>query len=123
MPDISSVFSVEKIALTAAIAFVAALIVLLILHRYTRAFSVGEVFILAVLVGLSVFAWRMAGNVAQLNDDPILLFSPNDLLCPIVTYVVLGLYAAFRQPTNAAEWDKTRAWLTIVSFVVNVVFI
>ncbi len=59
----------------------------------------------------------------QLNDDPIPLFSPNDLLCPIVTYVLLSLYAAFTRPANVARWERTRAWLTLVSFVVNVLFI
>jgi hypothetical protein len=123
MPDIPSVFSVGKIALTATIAFVGALVALLILLRRRSVFSVREVVMLAALVGFSVFAWRMAGNVAQLNDDPIPPISPNDLLCPTVTYVVLGLYAAFRRPANVPEWEKTRAWLTVISFVVNVVFI
>ena len=82
-----------------------------------------ELVILGVIVGFSVFAWRMAGHVAQLNDDPIPPFSPNDLLCPVVTYALLGIYAAFHRPTDFAQWEKTRAWLTAVSFVVNVLFI
>ncbi len=123
MPGIPSVFSINQIALTAALAFVASLVLLLVLRRRAKAPTGQEVIILAALVGFSVFAWRMAGNVAQLNDDPMSPFSPNDLLCPLITYVVLGLYGAFRRPVNSEDWEKTRAWLTLVSFVVNVVFI
>lgn len=78
---------------------------------------------IALIVGVSVFFWRLAGNVPQLNDDPIPPFSPNDVLCPIVSYVSLGGYAAFRPPAQAANWEKVRAWLTLISFVVNVVAI
>jgi hypothetical protein len=31
-----------------------------------------------------------AGNTQALNDNPIPLVSPNDVLCPVLTYVVLG---------------------------------
>ncbi|MGB8647457.1 MAG: hypothetical protein WCF84_19635 [Anaerolineae bacterium] len=120
---IPSVFSFEKIALTAAIATAASLIVLWIIRRRTNALSWAQVVLLALGVGFSVLAWHMAGNVAQLNDDPIPPFSPNDLLCPIVTYVLLGIYADFQRPADRAQWDRTRAWLTLVSFVVNVLFI
>jgi hypothetical protein len=123
MPNVASIFSVEKITLTAAIALVGSLVLLLFIHRRSDTFSMGQLIILAVIVGFSVLAWRMAGNVAQLNDDPIPPVSPNDLLCPVVTYVLLGLYAAFRRPTDLAQWEKTRALLTLVSFVANVLFI
>jgi hypothetical protein len=68
-------------------------------------------------------AWRSAGNVPLLNDDPIPPFSPNDFLCPMLTFVALELYAAFRQPSLPSNWEKTRAGLTLVSFVVNVLVI
>ncbi len=123
MTSVPSIFSVEKTALTAAIAYVASIIVLLLIRRRTNALSWSQVIILALVVGFSVLAWRMAGNVAQLNDDPIPPFSPNDLLCPIVTYVLVSLYAAFRRPADTTQWERTRAWLTLVSFVVNVLFI
>lgn len=123
MPNVPSIFSFEKIALTAAIAFVVSLSLLLILHRRTNALTIAQVIIVALLVGFSVLAWRMAGNVAQLNDDPIPPFSPNDLLSPVVTYVLLSLYAAFYRPADIGQWERTRAWVTLVSFVVNVIFI
>jgi hypothetical protein len=65
----------------------------------------------------------MAGNVAQRNQDPIPPFSPNGLPCPVVTYVLLDIYSAFHHPAHSAQRERTRAWLTLVSVVVNVVFI
>lgn len=123
MSNVPSVFSLQQITLTAAIAAVVSLGVMLFLHRRSETISLSERIVIAVVVGVSVFAWRLAGNVAPLNDDPIPPFSPNDLLCPVVTYVLLGLYAAVRLPTDVAHWEKTRALLTLVSFVTNVLFI
>ena len=112
-------FPLDQIALTAAAAFVASVGVLWIMRRR----DMKEMIVLALVVGISVLAWRLAGNVAQLNDDPIPLFSPNDFLSPVVTYVSLGMYAAFRRSMDLSRWERTRAWLTVVSFVVNVLFI
>lgn len=123
MPGVPSVFSLEKISLTAVIAFAVSLITLFILRRRGNNPSIPQAVILSFIVGFSVLAWRMAGNVAQLNDDPIPPFSPNDLLCPIITYMLLDIYAAFHRPTDMSQWEKTRAWLMAVSFVVNVLFI
>jgi hypothetical protein len=123
MPDIPSVFPLWHISLTALIAFVASVVLLWIWGRRFAMTDVREAFWVALVVGLSVLAWRLAGNTPQLNDDPVPPFSPNDLLCPVVTYVLLGVYAAFRRPAEPAQWERARAWLTIVSFVVNVVII
>jgi hypothetical protein len=122
MSDVPSVFSVEKILLTALIAMAVSW-VFLFLRRRSGTLAVGELVILGLLVSFSVFAWRMVGNVAPLNNDPIPPFSPNDVLCPMITYVLLGIYATFRPPADLGQWEKTRAWLTMVSLVVNVVFI
>ncbi|MGE5264212.1 MAG: hypothetical protein ACM3S0_12595 [Acidobacteriota bacterium] len=119
MPIETLVFPFWRIALTAGIAFAASLI--LLLWRY-KEFSTREVVIISTLVGVSVLLWRMAGNVAQLNDDPIPLLSPNDVLCPVVTYVLLGSYGAFRD-SRIVRWGQVRALLTLVSFAVNVVTI
>jgi hypothetical protein len=75
------------------------------------------------VVGLSILAWRLSGNIPELNDDPIGALSPNDWLCPVVTYVFLGVYGAFRPPPDGVAWDRERALLTIVSLVVNVITI
>jgi hypothetical protein len=123
MPDIPSVFPLWHIVLTAAIGFAASVVVLLGWRKSPGRIPNGEVAVVSLIVGLSILVWRLAGNVAQLNDDPVPLFSPNDLLCPIVSYVMLGIYAALRPPTDAARWEQARAWLTIGSFVVNVVII
>jgi len=120
MPAFPSVFPLWWIALTAAIAFGASIALLFVLSRRGYAFTAREIFLLAFVVGLSVLAWRSAANVPLLNDDPIPPFSPNDFLCPLVTFVALELYAAFRKPGSLSNWERTRAWLTLVAFVVNV---
>lgn len=63
------------------------------------------------------WGWR------QLNNDPIPPVSPNDALSPIVTYVALGWYAAFRTPRDAGQWERERVLLALVAFGVNVVTI
>src|SRR5437868_621808 len=78
---------------------------------------------LAVVVGLSILLWRFAGNTATLNEDPVPWVSPNDVLCPIVTYVALGGYAAVARDQSDARWPRLRILLTLVSLVVNVVTI
>jgi hypothetical protein len=123
MPDSSAVFPLWHIALTAAIGFAASFVVLWAWGKRSGTMLTGEVAAVSLVVAFSILAWRLAGNVAQLNDDPVPLFSPNDLLCPIVSYVMLGVYAAFRRPADLAHWERARALLTIVSFVVNVVII
>ena len=49
--------------------------------------------------------------------------SPNDVLCPLVTYLFVGFYAAFRPPADPIRFEQARVLLTLVSFVVNVVTI
>jgi len=45
------------------------------------------------------------------------------VLCPLVTYLFTGFYAAFRRPVDSMRFEQARALLTLVSFVVNVVTI
>src|SRR5215472_3845367 len=96
-----SVFPFAHIALTAAITAGVALLVLLPLRSRLRGFSSFDGLLVAVLVGISVLVWRSVGNTGALNDDPIPGVSPNDVLCPVVTYLFLGWYAAFRRPADA----------------------
>jgi hypothetical protein len=63
------------------------------------------------------------GNAGALNNDPIAGVSPNDVLCPLVTYLFLGFYAAFRRPVDPTRFEQLRVLLTLVSLVVNIITI
>ncbi|HEX2911083.1 MAG TPA: hypothetical protein VH186_09770 [Chloroflexia bacterium] len=117
-----SIFPIWWIALTAGVALVASL--LLLTWRY-KEIPLWERLVISSLVGLSIFLWRLSGNIKELNDDPLPPFSPNDWLCPAVTYIWLRLYGAFRRPVELEPkgWEEACAFLTIVSFVVNVLVI
>jgi hypothetical protein len=117
-----SIFPFAHIALTAAITAVVALLVLVVLRSRFK-LSLVDCLLVAVVMGISVIVWRSAGNTGALNNDPIPPVSPNDVLCPLVTYLFIGFYAAFRPPLNAMRFEQARVLLTLVSFVVNVVTI
>ena len=117
------IFPLSHIALTAGIMAMVSLLLLFGMSRYFQVRSTAEIIIIAVVVGFSVLAWRCAGNTTALNADPIPAISPNDALCPLVTYVFLGLYASIRAPSDQIRWQQLRTLLTLVSFVVNVVTI
>ncbi|HLG79346.1 MAG TPA: hypothetical protein VKX46_23235 [Ktedonobacteraceae bacterium] len=118
------VFSFSQIALTAAIMAVVSLLLLLGARQYFKRGSLGEVILIALVAGFSVLVWRSVGNTTALNADPIPAISPNDVLCPVITYVFLGMYAAVRKHgEHDARFEQIRAVLTLVSFVVNVITI
>lgn len=123
MSPSASVFPFAHIALTAAITGGVALLMLLLLRARLRSFSLVDCLLIAVIVGISVLVWRSAGNTGALNDDPIPGVSPNDVLCPLVTYLFLSFYAAFRRPPDPLRFEQVRVWLTLVSFAVNVITI
>ena len=123
MPTSPSVFPFAHIALTAAITAGAALLVLVALRARFKALPLVDCLLVAVVVGISVLVWRSAGNTGALNNDPIPPVSPNDVLCPLVTYLFVGFYAAFRRPVDAIRFEQARVLLTLVSFIVNVVTI
>lgn len=118
-----SVFPFAHIALTAAITAGAALLVPVVLRARFKSLPLVDCLLVAVVVGISVMVWRSAGNTGALNNDPIPPVSPNDVLCPLVTYLFIGFYAAFRRPADAIRFEQVRVLLTLVSFVVNVVTI
>ncbi len=118
-----SVFSFAHIALTAAITAGVALLLLVVLRARFTKLRLFDCFLVAAVVGLSVIVWRSAGNTGALNNDPIPPVSPNDVLCPLVSYLFIGFYAAFRHPADAMRFEQIRVLLTLVSFVVNVVTI
>jgi hypothetical protein len=123
MPTSPSVSPFAHIALTAAITAGAALLVLVALHARFKALPLVDCLLVAVVVGISVLVWRLTGNTGALNNDPIPPVSPNDVLCPLVTYLFIGFYAAFRRPADAIHFEQARVLLTLVSFIVNVVTI
>jgi hypothetical protein len=110
------VFSTGHIALTAAIAGVPSLP---IVQWRLRPISIAQSVLLACVVAASVFVWRLSANMPQLNDDGMPGFSANDWLCPIITYVALGLYAAVRPPADPARWGQTRALVTLTALIVK----
>ncbi|HEX2909922.1 MAG TPA: hypothetical protein VH186_03875 [Chloroflexia bacterium] len=122
MPQFPAVFPWWWVALTSIVALIASFG--LVRWRF-KELSSRESWWLALVVGLSVLAWRLAGNIKELNDDPLPPFSPNDWLCPVITYIFLGVYAAFRTDLkrDGNRWEQVRALLTIVSLVANVLVI
>ena len=117
-------FVLTQLLVSAIIGAVVSLVAVAVYGRRSKqaAFGWREAALLAVVVGFSILLWRAAGNTQSSNDDPMPLVSPNDVLCPVLTYVCLGLYAANRG-LAAPDWPRVRALLTLVSFVVNVVTI
>lgn len=122
MPQGAGTFSFGQIALSALIGAVLSFVVVWFYGRWSKeaALTVAESVIIAVLAGLSILGWRLAGNTPPLNDDAIPLASPNDVLCPVLTYVILGLYADVRRGSERPAWGRVRALLTITSLIVNV---
>jgi hypothetical protein len=118
-----TVFSFAHIALTAAITAVIALLLVVVMQSRFKLLSLVDCLLVALVVGLSVIVWRSVGNTGALNNDALPLVSPNDVLCPLVTYLFIGFYAAFRPPLDAMRFEQARVLLALVSFVVNVVTI
>jgi hypothetical protein len=118
-------FSAGQIALSSAVGGVVSFVALLIYPRLTRKRAPfwGQSVLVAAVVVVSILLGRASGNTAMLNDDPIPLVSPNDVLCPMLTYVCLGLYAGLWGTADWPDWPRVRALLTIISFIVNVVTI
>jgi hypothetical protein len=125
MPEGPGIFSLGQIVLSAVIGAVVSFLVAWGYGRWAKAAAptVSQSVIVAVLVGLSILVWRLAGNTQPLNDDPIPLVSPNDVLCPVLTYVVLGLYADVSRAVDRPGWGRVRALLTLTSLIVNIVTI
>lgn len=113
-----------QIAVSTVVGIVASAIVLAAYARLSKApLNLVDTLLISLSVGVSILLWREAGNTPSLNDDPIPVVSPNDVLCPVVTYICLGLLAAFRPALRTADWPRVRAVLTLLSLVVNIVTI
>jgi hypothetical protein len=117
-------FSIQQVVISALVGGVAAYVTVWLYARRTKEeVTTVDALLLAGTVAFSILLWREAGNVQALNDDPIPVVSPNDVLCPVVTYVCLGMVNAFRSTASEHHWPRIRALLTLVSLVVNVVTI
>jgi hypothetical protein len=114
---VSSVFPFWWVSVTASIAGVLGL---LLLRWRFKAIPLREAILMAALVSVSVMVWRLSGNIPVLNDDPIGGLSPNDFICPVVSYVFLSLYLDLRQPPETKSRFRARAWLVIIVFLANV---
>ena len=115
-------FSLTQVLVSALSGVVLSLVVLALYSRWAKdsGLSRPDVVLIAIVVGLSILLWREAGNTAALNEDPIPVVSPNDVLCPAITYISLSVLAGFRTSLQRPEWPRIRAWLTLLSLVVNV---
>jgi hypothetical protein len=118
-------FGIQLILISTVVGAMVSAVVLYVDARYIRSapFDGRNGLALSVLVALSILFFRLAANVAVLNEDPIPLASPNDLLCPMATYVVLSVYAGLRGALDRTRFEHDRALLTIVSLAVNIVTI
>ena len=117
-------FSPGQIVFSAAVGLAATVLVLVVERRVAKATSTDRtLWPLPLVVAISILIWRAAANTPALNDDPIAFVSPNDVLCPVITYVSLGMYAGIAGASGRSGWGRTRALLTIASLAVNVVTI
>ena|SRR5215469_15367499 len=114
-------FTLAQVGISTLVGLVLSYVVVALYARWRKIeLSVGDTVLVSVTVGLSILLWREAGNVAALNDDPIPLMSPNDVLCPVLTYVSLGVLAGFRPNIAGPQWPRMRAVLTLLSLAVNI---
>jgi len=114
-------FSLTQVAVSTLVGAVLAYVVAVIYARRTgMQLTTSDSLLIAATVGMSILIWREAGNTPSLNDDPIPVASPNDVLAPVITYVSLGLLTGFRRSISGPEWPRLRALLTLLSLVVNV---
>ena len=118
-------FGIQQIVISAVVGALVSVVVLYLNARYWQraTFDIRGGLVLSLLVGLSILLFRLGANVQQLNDDPIPLASPNDLLCPVVTFVVLSVYVGLRGGGGETHFGRTRALLTLVSLAVNIITI
>src|SRR6266568_8621821 len=101
--------SLQQVLISTLVGAVLAYAVVAVFSRTAKIqISVVDTLLIALSVGVSILLWREAGNTPALNDDPIPVVSPNDVLCPVVTYVCLGMLAAFRTAIGAPHWPRVR---------------
>ena len=82
-----------------------------------------QALIVALLSGAAVFLWRLSANKPDLNDDGLPGFSANDWAAPILTYLILSVYADLRPPADPARYRQVRALAFGIAVAVNVITI
>ena len=113
-----------QIVLSTVVGIIASAVVVIAYARWSETpISAIDTVLISLTVGASILLWREAGNTPPLNDDPIPVVSPNDVLSPVLTYVCLGVLAAFRPTVRTEMWPRLRAVLTLLWLVVNIVTI
>ena len=78
---------------------------------------------IGILSAAAVFLWRKSANMPQLNDDGLPPFSANDWLAPVLTYVILSMYATVRRSSNDRRLALARTLAVLAAFAVNVITI
>jgi len=101
-------FSTIHIAATAGITGVVALAASILVLGRSRS-AVLESVVIGVLATVAVFLWRKSANMPQLNDDGLPPLSANDWLAPMLTYVVLGIYASVRRRSTDQRFAMAQA--------------
>ena len=115
-------FSTIHIAATAGTTGVIALVAaVLVLGRSRSALT--ESVVIAALATAAVFLWRTSANMPHLHDDGLAPFSANDWLAPVLTYVVLSIYASLRHTSPDRRFALAIALATVTAFAVNVITI
>ena len=117
----ADVFTTAHIAYTAPVTGVLAFVGAALIFR--RRNPLVECIVIGVLAAAAVFLWRKSANIPQLNSDGLQRFSANDWLAPVVTDVVLGLYAAVRATGDERRFAQARALAVVIALAVNVITI
>jgi hypothetical protein len=117
----SGVFATSHIAVTAVITGAIALAGAVSLLG--RRSGLVDAVAIAILSAATVFLWRKSANMPQLNDDGLPPFSANDWLAPVLTYVVLSMYATMRRTSNDRRLALARTFAVLAAFAVNVITI
>jgi NhaP-type Na+/H+ and K+/H+ antiporter len=117
----TAIFSTAHIAATAGITGCVALAGCLLVFGLRGGLAEGVA--IGVLSAGAVFLWRKSANMPQLNKDGLSPFSANDWLAPMLVYIVLGMYATVRRPSNDRRFGQARALAVLAAFIVNVVAI
>jgi hypothetical protein len=117
----ADVFSRAHIALTAACT--GAIVLAFAVWRLHGPRAWVDRIAVVTLATAAVFLWRASANMPQLNRDGLSGFSANDWLAPVVTFVMLSIYADLFPPSDERRFKQVRAAATIVAFAVNVVTI
>lgn len=98
------IFSAVHILLTAA--FTSALALIIALWRLPRT-AWPDILAVTVLSGVAVLLWWLSANMPALNDDGLPGFSANDWAAPVLTFVLLSLFADLRAPTDPDRYRQS----------------